>query len=206
MADLADELAGALDDPGPVPGTGRELVRYAGGKAELTRQIAGMSGPPRRGDYADAVDYEAARRRWRSASRRVQRYTTSGAQKRGARRVVLPAAERERVREAAVDRKWRDMVRRGVRMRLRATIKITSPTPGRRDDVRTRDLPAGGPGVYISPDELLPVLDALDDGDRERAAFDLQVAFADAYGMPDELEVDEVYELKVWPDGEPEPA
>ena len=206
--DIGDALEAALGEPEPVPSTGPALVRYAGGKAALTRQLSGMNASPRRGEYPTDEAYRAARTRWRSAARRAQRYAEGGPegrQVRGRRRIALGAAERERVRAANVDRRYARIVRAGLRARMRVKIAVPSPIARRGADRRVRDLPAGGPGVFLDPGEVDRILAELE-ADPDRAAGLFREAFFNAYGMPDDADIEEVIWLKVWPDGDAEPA
>lgn len=209
MPDLPDILADAIDDPGAVPTSARRLVEYAGGRASLTRELSGMSGPPKRSAYGSADAYKAASTRWRTAARRVQRSTAApGRQQRGqVKGLRLKPAESQRVKAAAIRQKWSDAVSNGVRARMRARVKVPTPGVGRRrrgPEYRDRTLPAGGPGTYISPDALIPALEAIDEDDTGRAAFEFQAAFEEAEGFPNFV-IEEVYELKIWPEGTPEP-
>lgn len=202
VADLADKIGPSLTSAGPVPAHGRELVEYAGGTRALVETLTGMDGPPRRRDYADAEQYEAARLRWRSASRRVQRWRTEGAQRRLTPK--LDAGEKRRVRRQASAVKRARLRQRGLRARLKATVRVGSGF-GRKDDVRTRDMPSGGPGVLLPPRDVAEILDALDDEGRDAVAEVFLGLFFAAYGLPEDAELDEVMWLRVWPEGEPEP-
>lgn len=212
MPDLADELAAGLMQPGAIPTSGPELIRWAGGRDALTRQLSGLEHYPRKADYpGNPAALEADRRRWNSARRYVQRASDegkAGKQRRGttaAGRRLTPA-QRSRMTAAKVQNNWRQMFRRGMRVRIKARVTVGTPTPGRKADTRTRELPAAGPAVLIPPGvELNGVLLNAAQGDSGQAAFDLQVAFAEAYGMPDDMQIDDVLELTVWPEGEPEP-
>lgn len=201
MADLGDVLGPSLN-AGPVPASGRAIVDYAGGRRALVEQLAGMDGPPRKRDYRSESDYQAARTKWRSASRRVQRWSTEGRQRRAAPQ--LTPAEKGKIRRQATREKRRQIAARGLRARLRATVRVGSGF-AKRDDVRTRTMPSGGPGVFLDPGTVQDVLDELSEEGRDAAAEDFLGAFWEAYGMPDDAEVDEVSWLHVWPDGDPEP-
>lgn len=208
---LAAALEGGIFDPGPVPSSGAELVKYAGGKAALTRQLSGMNGPPRRADYADPMAYKAASVKWRSASRRAQRADDSGKpgkQRRGVSKTTLSPEQRGRVREAAEDRKLSQAVRRGMRARMKARLVAPSPNLRGRQDERTRTVPASGPGVLIPGDVVAEIMRDLEDGDDGRAAYLFMGAFFEAYGAPElmvEPDSGAVQWLVMWPDGEPEP-
>lgn len=207
MADLAAALGGAIESPGPLPGSGPALVRELGGKDATVQALSGLTHAPRRGDYGDAEAFRADQLRWRAARRRVQRWTTqAGAQQRGRARLSLTPAETGRVQQMRADRRESAAVRHGARMRIHARIRIDSPTPGHRADVRTRWMPASGPGVYIRPAEMDRVLAAREGPDGEAgAAVELLNAFALAYGINVAMDVEEVLALKLWPDGTPEP-
>ncbi len=209
--DVGDALLASLDQADPVPSTGPALIRYAGGRVALQRQLSGMSGPPARADFGgDEQAYQAARTRWRSAARRVQRWSDEGKegkQTRGRRRVALAAPERARVESAEVDRRWSRMIRRGLRARLTARVRVPSPIArGGGGDTRLREMPAGGPGVLIPAATVAAIMGALDERNEDEAAGRFLDAFWIAYGMPDDTEIVEVVRLKLWPDGDSEPA
>lgn len=213
IGDLADALAAGLEDPGPVPTSGPELVKFAGGRAELTRVLSGMNGPPRRADYADPAQYQAARTRWRTASRRAQRWDDegkAGKQARGrSRPVALSEGQRERIREEAQDRRLLGLWKNGARVRLELLMRVPSPGPGKRQEPpRLRVLPAGGPGEWIPPGTLEPILATAAQGDDERAGMMLLEAFGEAYDFDllETAEIEEVVRVKIWPEGTREPA
>ena len=194
----------ALDDPGEVPSNGRELVRWAGGSDQLVRDVSGMSGPPRRASYSSDEAFRAARTRWNSTRRRVQRYAAGeGKQQRGGRRVMLSEQQRARVRESAVDRKFSRFVSRGMRVRMYARIKVDSPG-SRRADTRTREMPAGGPGVFIDPETTDWIMRGAEEQGEQEGWRRLVVAFLDEYGV-DDADIEAVEWIKVWADGDPEP-
>lgn len=198
-------LAEALEDPGAAPAHGRDLVEWMGGRRAAVQALSGMSGPPRRSAYESAEAYRADSIRWRTASRRVQRWTTAAGERRGGQRVVLSEAQRERAREAAVDANYSRAVRRGLRARLRARVEVSTPNPRGRHDARVRDLPSGGPGVLLAPEVVDRILAEVE-RDEARAAGLFREAFFEAYGMPDDATFSEVLWLKLWPDGQAEPA
>lgn len=191
----------------PVPTEAAALVRYAGGRRELTRQLSGMDGPPPTSLRSrDPERYERERTRWRTASRRAQRWDTEG--KEGKQRRATPQvaeSEARTLRRVASERKRVAARHNGLRARLYARVRISSPKAKRGGDERDREMPAGGPGVYIDRDTVAEVLDALRD-DREAAAEDFLAAFWESYGMPPEAEIVAVYRLKIWPEGRREPA
>lgn len=212
MADLGDRIGGALFDPGPVP-SGSGLVGYAGGRRALVESLSGMDGPPSRRAYGgETADWRAANNRWRSASRRAQRLDESG--KAGKQRRNTPAerltpAQRGRLEERAAEAKIEDITRRGMRARLKVMMKVDSPNArGGGEPARIRTLPSGGPGVLIDAETTREILqDANERGD-DVAADAFLPAFWIAYGggLDDlEVEIEEVYWLKLWPNGTPEP-
>lgn len=194
---LEDVLGGALN-AGPVPADGRRLVEYAGGRRALTEQLSGLPGPPRRGDYRDPERYETDARRWRSSSQAALRYS------KGARSPKIAPAQKSRVRRAANAAKRATIQRRGLRTRLYARVRVDSP--GKRGgDERDRQMPSGGPGVYIGPSEVTEVLDDLGNQEIGDATEEFAAAFLASYGFPD-AEIVSVTRLKVWPEGTAEPA
>lgn len=201
MTALEDVLGASMWDPGDTPTTGPALVDWAGGRRAMVREISGMAGPPRKGDFAGNPEgYRAANLRWRSASRRVQRWDD------GTRAPKLAPDERAAVRQAAADAKRRDLFRNGARMRIHARVRIDSPKKRGRPDTRTRWMPAAGLGVFIPPEAIIDTSEALEDGEPDRASFDLLSAFGESYGLSSDVwELEEVLELKIWPEGEAEP-
>lgn len=206
MADFADLIVGAVNRVGPVPSSGPQIVTYAGGRAETVRAISGMSGPPRRRDYASDAGYREASKRWRSASRQVQRWTTGAREQRGRSRVRLAAGPIERLIDLAVTVKWSKMLRHGARVKFFAVIRVSSPRlfGGKGTDTRQREMPSGPGGVYLSPEEIGRVLADLDGGDVDAAVSDLLEAFGESYGF-EGFEIEDVVWVKVWPHGEHEP-
>lgn len=197
---LEGDLAIALMNPGPVPTDGRDLVRYAGGRRALTEQLSGMTGPPKRSEHTPA-GYAAASRRWTTAQRSVQRYA------RGERGPRLDPEKRERIRHGAAVRRPAAMARNGMRMRLRARTVVKSPTARRGvDQSRMRDLPATGNGVYIPPDKVQDIFEAIRQVGVEGGAKIWLSAFFDEYGMPAGTQVDGMEWVHVWENGADEPA
>jgi len=194
---LGDALGPALAAP-PVPSNGPELVRSAGGRLDLARQLSGMDHSPRRRDYPDDDSHQEARKKWRSAQRTAQRWA-DGTRTPG--KSLTPALKGRLRRRARIER-HAALVRDGARARVKATIVVAS---GGGDDVRTRTVPSGGPGVVVSPDQMETIFDLLDEGDPEGAAAELWDAFVE-FGMPEGSSVESVVWLRVWPASEPEPA
>ena len=216
--DLGARLAPALYSV-DVPAKGPELVKAAGGRHALAQQLSGMDGPPRRAAYdtstpQGAALYKADQTRWRTASRRAQRYDDagkSGKQTRGGSKVVLAPSQRERVEEGMRDRKLSLAIKRGLRVRLTVRMRVSSPSRAKQPD-RLREIPAGGPGVYIPPpddagyDEANSddILMAAESGNDEGAgATLLQAVFeSEGWGLSaDDVEVTEVVSVHIWPDG-----
>lgn len=220
-ADLGRELAPALYRV-DVPSTGPALVRAAGGRHALAQQLSGMSGPPAKRGYdtstpQGAAAFKADQTRWRTASRRAQRYDDAGKegkQTRGGSKVILAPSQRERVEEGLRDRKLSKAIKRGLRVRLTIRLRVSSPSKGKQPD-RLREIPSGGPGVYIPPPEDADedeansddVLMAAESGNDAGAGSTLlQAVFeADGWGLSaDDVEVTEVVAVHIWPDGEDE--
>lgn len=191
----------ALSSADPVPASGRDFVRYAGGRTAAVRALSGMAGTPRRADYRTDDAYAEARRHWRSASRRVQRWDTeTGAERR--ERAKLTPTEKRRAQKVNRDRK-RDAVRRnGIRVRIQGLVAV--PSAGKRGEpARDRVLPVeGSPAVELDlGDELL---DTMREYGYEAALEHVMESFFDEYGMP-YAQVDNA-RVKVWPAGEREPG
>ena len=186
---------------GPVPDSGPALVRYAGGRAALVRELTGMDRAPRRSEYRDAEAFGAARTRWRSAQRNAQRWDRG----RWPSRETLSPPVKGRLRRRANVERRRELASRGLRARFFARVRVASPGPG-RDDSRMRTMPSGGPGVYLAPAVVEDVLATIAEEGRDAGAEDFLGAFFEAYGFDADVEVDDVQWLKVWPAGEPEPS
>lgn len=207
--DLGDALAPALQAE-PVPGNGAALVRYAGGRAALTRQLTGMDHAPRRAEYSTPEAHKAAQTKWQTAQRRVQRWDDEGKEGKQRRGAVkgpdLDRAQKTRLRRAANERKSRALQSRGLRARLRARVVVPSPHARGGGDSRMREMPQGGPGVYIAPEIVDDVMESLRENGRDAAAEDFLPWFLESYGMPEDAEVSDVMWLKIWPDGTREPS
>lgn len=67
-------------------------------------------------------------------------------------------------------------------------------------------MPAGGPGVFLDGGTVGEILDELAEEGQDAAAEDFLGAFFEAYGMPEDAELEGVAWLKVWPEGTREPA
>lgn len=207
---LENAIVPSLLAPAPVPASGRDLVKYAGGRRELAKQLSGMDGPPATSlRTRDPARYERERIAWRTASRRAQRWDDEGTPGKQRRGEVKPAeltdAQRHRLQREARARKRRALGERGMRARLFARVRVPSPKAKAGGDTRDREMPAGGPGVYIDPSTTLDIIDQADEHDEDAAAEDFMAAFWEAYGMPEGAEIEAVYWLKIWPEGTPEP-
>lgn len=202
---IASQLGRSLEAP-PVPSDKAELVEYAGGRRAMVELLTGMDSPPRRNNYPPGARGDSRfandRRTWTSTQRRVQRWTTEAGERRGTRPVQLTTQQKRTIRRDA-NRRHRAMLReRGLRARLHITVRISR-------DKRTRTMPAAGtPGVLLDGDTVGDILDQIAEEGRAAGADDFLEAFFDAYGLGDEVEVDEEDTeawLKVWVNGEPEP-
>jgi hypothetical protein len=195
-------LTGREDE---LPNTPDELLNYSEkSRAQLAREIEGL--PPSGRLPRKGTD---ERRRYDTLSRRLQRWTTTrGAQRRSFREARSGWRETRRAFFRRRFPSWARMRRRGARMRLEARVKIPSPGKGGMDD-RVRLMPAGGPGTFISADEISEVLRLLvDEDDCDAASEALLESFAESYGfleLVEGLEDNEVIGLKLWADGDPEP-
>lgn len=209
MADLGDVLDGALVDVGEAPGSTRALIGAVGDR-EAVRVLAGMSGPPRRAAFDDPNEYRAANTRWRSASRRVQRareVKPKGGQQTRAGAGRLTPDQRDRWKSTAEDRRLSRFVSAGARIRITARVRTSTPDPRKPNETRTRTMPAGGPGVFVPPEEMDAVIGAAERGDDAEAQGRLLDAFADGYGVdPGLFEFEEIVSVSVWPENTREPG
>jgi hypothetical protein len=128
-----------------------------------------------------------------------------GKQRRGAPR--LKPDERERVDEVERDRRYSRFILNGARVRLTVTTKVSTPDPRKPDDTRPREIPSGGPGEFVPPEEVGDVMGLLEDGGKGDAELELvHYVIQNYFGEGFDVEVEEVSDVKVWPDGDPEPA
>lgn len=208
--DIGAALGPALRSD-PVPSSGADLVRYAGGRRALAEQLSGMSGPPAKGDYRTPDEWKSASTRWRTASRRAQRLDEegrAGKQRRGTSKGAdLTPAQKRRLRREATRRKREQMIERGMRARLYALVRTDTPKAGGSSNTRERTMPAyPSPGVLLDKAMVRDVLESLEEGETDAAADEFIPAFFESYGVdPETLEIEEVHWLKVWPEGEREP-
>lgn len=206
MARHLETAIGSAFGAGPVPSTGPELVRYAGGRERLVQELTGLPRRPRRSEYTSQGDFEAERRRWTSTQRRVQRWAApEGKQRRGLVKLPpLPPPVLRRLQRDANARKVEAATARGVRVRMLATILVPSPNARSGGDQRTRWVPAlGTPGAYLSPASVRSVVD---EHELEARAEEFSAEFIAAYeGFPEYAEILSVDELKIWPEGTAEP-
>lgn len=196
--ELADALSDALENPPGVPATVEGLVRLAGGaNSDLARLVAGL---PAQGRLPADTGPRSPRRSYDNTMRSLQRYRKTSGETRGKtkpeqlskwQRAVVPKAQQKFIR---------DIRRRGARVRLIAVEYIVS------DAVDVSDaMPVAGPGVYIDAAACRAFTDPWLAGNEERAAGVFLVAFADAYHFPGLAEIDEIDEISMWLDGQPEP-
>jgi hypothetical protein len=195
--DVAARLVAGVQ-PGPIPTDPAELVTYAGGARALTQQLSGLDHTPRRAEYAGTTRgqerFEADRRAWRSAARRVQRLP--GRQSVGA----MSTAQRRRTIAGARDQRKRQAARRGMRVRMVGMVSIVSA--GKPTDERARTMPAAAtPGVLIPADIVERALQSEDSAEL------LAYFFSDANGAYNIGDLDpevEFSSVHFWEDGEPE--
>lgn len=200
MPDNFGERLAAAWSAGPPPVNGRELVSYVGGKRALQEVLSGMDGPPPRRNYSSVEEYKAASNQWRSAGRRAQRYAApEGRQRRELAR--LDTEQRAAVEELADVRKFDEIERHGLRARLKCQVTIDSPNARGGSDKRLRTIPSGGPGVLIPGPVARRILDA-DEGTQQALFLG---AFIEAYGLPPGADLDDVWWVKIWPEGDAEP-
>lgn len=206
MADTGEQLAAAMSAGAP-PARGGDLIAYAGGKRELQQALSGMERAPKRSDYGSPEGYDAARRTWRTAARRVQRFSADeGKQRRGQTRTVLAPAQRDRVERAGDEHKQRAIRRRGMRARMFARVRIASASAKGGGDERDRIMPAPpGPGVLFPGPAVEDIFDQAG-GDIDAAGALFEAEFLERYGLDAEFQITTVYWLRLWPDGEREPG
>lgn len=205
MADLGDLLAPAIVAP-PVPGTGPELVKYAGGRRALAQQLSGLEGPPgprRKWTGTDAA-YDEALKTWRSAYQSARRYDTEAGQRRLAPK--LSPARKGVIRRQATIRKAGLLRRRGARARMKARVRIDTPKARGGFDERDKTMPPEGDpvGVYIEPKDIGAVIDMLQRGNTTDAGERFGKDFLAAYGMPTRAYIVHVYWLRIWAEGQAE--
>lgn len=195
---------------GPKPVSAREVVSAFGGPAATARVIAGVKPGVAPRDMPAEVKrrYDNARRqaaRWVQVNASVRDRRTGGFAK-------LDPAVRGRLTRRAwrvqFDRRVGVLVEKGARARLYATVTVDTPTGGGRD-VRHREMPSGGPAVLLTGAEVALFSEPLQ---RRRRDVDLAGerfldAFFASYGgglSAQAVEVDEIDDLALWPEGEPE--
>lgn len=204
FAGLGGALVSALSEVGPIPRTGRGVIRELGGGQATVRALSGLDHSPRRAEYADAREFEAARRRWRTAQRNVQRWAKG-------RTPSLRGDQRGRIELGMRHRRWSTMERRGGRGRVLLVIE-DKPYPGKRQRARTRTrvMPAAQTaGQFVDADTMGAVLILAEQGEADMAAWTFIEALLAAYldRDPDDLpDFHDVQWLKIWPEGTDEPA
>lgn len=169
----------------PVPTSGAGFVSYVGGRQAAVQALTGMERTPRRADYGSDAQYAAARTTWRTASRRVQRWTAPEGRERRAGKPAEQLTPAQRRRAQTVNRTAKRAAVRsnGLRASLTALIVINSPGKGGRDS-RRRTITNGGAGVPIDPETADAILDALAEGDQEAARELLADGFLDGASLP----------------------
>lgn len=214
MANLGDFLAQSLvaAEPPSEPGA---LVEYAGGHRAFTEAMTGLDHSPRRSEYPEgqrgAERYAADYKSWRSTYRRAQRADPSGKegkQRRGTvEGVKLTPAQRQRLRAAATGRKVEKMRKRGMRVRMHAKMKRKSP--GKRGEpARWREIPTG-PGVLLEPEHAADILQLIRAGEHDAAVAAFRDDVLDSYfgrGGAEAWNIEDVDQLEVWAEGDPEPG
>lgn len=197
-SNLAAHLAAATS-AGPVPERGDEVLAYVGDRRSLQQVLSGRSGPA--GPKRDTAAWREANNAWRTAGRRIQRWTAGeGRQRREL--AGLSAAQRREIRSIATSIRESDLRRRGFRTRLRASVTISSGK--KKGDTRVRIMPAHGvPGVSFAPVEARVVLDpGLSWDDAAALYWDI---FKEKYSLPAGAVVGTVYWVRLWPRGGREP-
>lgn len=197
MASAAREL-GRLNRADPVPETVAGLVAYTGSREAAVRALTGMAGTPRRGDYRSAEQYEAARRSWRSASRRVQRHTTTTAsERRGTAGKPVQLTPTQRRRAQTANRTVKQRATRGRGIRAQVTGEVRANSPGDRRTKRRTIAPEKG--VEIRPGYVQRALAARAAGDHEEAQRQLLRGFLAGARMPPTTTVTGA-SWTLWPD------
>lgn len=199
---VGEALYVALRGSGPT--SAREVVAEFGGPAAAARVIAGV-----KAGVAPRDMPAAARRRYDNARRQAARWVKVGGQSRAGGFAKLDPVVRGRLTRRAwrvkFDRRVAVLVEKGARARLYATVTVDTPTGGARD-VRHRQLPSGGQGVPLAGREVALFSEPLQRRRRDVALAGERflVVFLAAYGMDAAVEVDDVDDLSIWPEGEPE--
>lgn len=187
-----DQALGQLVAADTVPTQGPELVSYLGGQRATVSVLTGLDRSPRRGDYGEgaegAAQHKADYTRWRSTSRRVQRWTTEAGQQRGRQRVTLDPEQRREAERENRARKLQRVRQRGIRAIVHARIVVDSPGKGGRDS-RHRTISDGGQGILVENGaEILALVNA---GQLDEAQAALVEGFLDAVPLPAYTELTE---------------
>lgn len=187
-----DALSAALRPPAPEDLDG--LVDVAGGRPQLARLIVGL---------AIGKKLPAIGTRKRTEYETQSRYLRY-AQQPGSRR-PLPARSLARARRAIAPRMpaWfiGQLRIRGARSRLAGQVVIG----GSRWEIRHREVPAGGPGVFLDPSEVHDFTASWLEGDVDEAIESYLQHFANGYAVPSIELPDTVDYIKLWPEGTVEP-
>lgn len=187
-----DDALGRLVDADTVPGTGPELVTYLGGQRSTVELLTGLDHSPRRAEYEPgaegAAQHQADYKRWRSTSRRVQRWTTEAGQQRGRERVRLDEQQRTEAERENRARKLQRIRQRGILATVTARIIVDSPGKGGRDS-RLRTISDGGHGILVENGS--EILGLVREGAEDEARESLVAGFLDAVPLPPYTELTE---------------
>ena len=200
MADITTALAQALA-PNPAVST-RGYVTALGGPRKGIRTLALLkTGQPASAALPPAGSAE--RRAYLAARRDIERwlkYEEGGAGQRRKPNARWLGEQRSRVRAAAARGLIAGLRRRGARTRVIALVRVSR-------DERTRELPAGGPGLSLDRDGTRLFTGLFLAGKLEEAGAAFERLFFLRYGQGEELgfELVDVERVKLWPDGEVEP-
>lgn len=188
-------LSAALQ--GDRPESIEEVVDVAGGRPRLARLMSGIplerKRLPARGTRS--------RTRYESAMQSLRRYTAEGAKRR-----LVPGRTLRRMQRLVAHLVSGAFIRRlrsnGARARVEGWVFVA----GYHDDGEEvhRQLPQGGPGVYLSPAAVRAFTRPYLDEDLDEATAVFFQVFGDQYGV--EIEPLEIDYVKLWPEGTAEPA
>jgi hypothetical protein len=185
---VAAALTAALTAGKPEPVTIEEVLgTYAGGNPALARELAGLPSTgalPRKGT--------AERRRYDTAMRRVQRYGSTGAERRRPKGEALADLRRRGLVNLAGPQLAKAR-REGLAVRFMAHFRVS------RNFYTKAIPPARGDMIYLTPDEAPDLMTAVRGalalwraGDREAAGADIESLAWAHYWNPDDESAEEI--------------
>jgi hypothetical protein len=179
------------DPPDDVEG----LVELAGGNAALARILQGLPGKGRLPGAGSA-----ARKSYETEIRNLRHYTAAGDKRR-----KLPRGRLAQMRAKIAPQVTGLFITRLQRLGARARIDADVALAGYTDelDIRSRELPSGGPGLPLSAAEVKSFTTLWLAGKRAEAADLFVEQFGAEYGV--EVELIDVDYIKLWAEGDEEP-